>query len=659
MNQGIAKWLSALFLVALSVPTNLRKGAFALSVLCSALFAANAFAADPVGEPGRSAGGKNPLKNVYFGEEHMHTRNSFDAFTIGVNQTWDDAYRYAKGEEVKLSTTGEPMKKRTPYDFVAITDHAEYFGVLKEFGNPDSPLAKSDFAKGIVAGQTDPKAGGPAFKQLLKSLFASEPIREYATAELRTSMWQSYLDAADKANEPGKFTALYGYEWTSIPKGSNMHRNVFFKDKAAPFPYSAFDSIYPEELWGHMEALRDMGIDVFAIPHNSNVSNGWMFSEYEFMGNRMSARYAKRQAMNEPLFEIVQTKGQSDAHPALSPNDEFVDFERFENLINLPIQADKSRGAFFRQGLATGMQLEKELGSNPYKMGVVAGADFHSGYQGNEEFNYMGGHGFIDDTPQKRLNPTPGLTGGVTALLSSAGTTAVWAEENTREGIWNAMMSKETYGTSGTMIRLRFFGGWKYSKNLVNDKNFVEKAYKGGVPMGQDLPKKPGKAKAPTFAVWAQKDPESGNLDRIQIVKVWPNPNNGLPMEKIYDVAWSDDRKADPGTGKLPPVGNTVDVKKATYTNDIGDTQLSATWTDPDFDLDNSAAYYVRVLEIPTPRWSTYDSVKNNLPVPDGIPLTLQERAWSSPIWYTPSRELRIKEKLKEVTGEDWKVSPF
>ena len=602
-----------------------------LSLLCAA-----SVGAQSMGEPGRDSGKPNPLKNVYFGEEHMHTRNSFDAFTIGVNQTWDDAYRYAKGEEVKLSTTGEPMRKRTPYDFVAITDHAEYFGVLKEFGNPDSPLADSDFARGIVAGQTDPAAGGPFFKQLLASLFANEPIPEYATPELRTGMWQSFLEAADEHNEPGKFTTLYAYEWTSIPRGSNMHRNVFFKDKAAAIPFSAFDSILPADLWTHLETLREQGIEVFAIPHNSNVSNGWMFSEYEFLGGPMTARYARRQAANEPLFEIVQTKGQSDAHPALSPNDEFVDFERFDNLINLPIQGDKSRGSFFRQGLATGLYLERTVGENPYKMGVVAGADFHSGYQGNEEFAFNGGHGFIDDTPAKRLNPKPGLSGGVTALLSSAGTTAVWAEENTREGIWNGMMSKETYGTSGTMIRLRFFGGWDFPDSLVRKKNFIERAYKEGVPMGQDLREKPRRAKAPTFAVWALKDPESGNLDRIQIIKVWANPNNGLPMEKVYDVVWSDDRKPDPETGRLPPVGNTVDVKRATYTNDIGDSQLAGVWTDPDFDPKLRAAYYVRVLEIPTPRWSTYDSAKNGIPVPEGIPATLQERAWSSPIWYTP-----------------------
>ncbi len=620
------------------------KALYPIALAVTLLTTSLAQAADSVGEPGRESGAPNPLKNVYFGEQHMHTRNSFDAFTIGVNQTWDQAYDYAKGKEVKLSSTGEPMQKRTPYDFVAITDHAEYFGVLKEFSDPSSPLADSDFARGIVAGQTDPAAGGPAFRQLLQSLFLGEPIPEYATPELRASMWESFVEAADRHYEPGKFTTLYGYEWTSIPRGANMHRNVFFRETPGPYAFSAFDSNLPSELWSHLEGLRAQGIQAFAIPHNSNVSNGWMFSEYEFQGGPMTDRYATRQAINEPLFEITQTKGQSDAHPALSPNDEFAGFELFNNLINLPIQGDKSRGSFYRQGLGTGMYLEQTVGTNPYKMGVVAGADFHSGYQGNEEFGYNGGHGFIDDTPAKRLNPVVGLSGGLTADLGSAGTTAVWAEENTREGIWDAMASKETYGTSGTMIRLRFFGGWDFSKNLDQDRRFVEKAYDSGVPMGGDLPDKPSRAKAPTFAVWALKDPESGNLDRVQIIKVWNHPAHGLPMEKIYDVAWSDDREPDPDTGKLPSVGNTVDPKTATYTNNIGATQLSAVWTDPEFNENASAAYYVRVLEIPTPRWSTYDSVKTGLPIPGNKPVSIPERAWSSPIWYTP-------ESVEEAAG--------
>jgi hypothetical protein len=575
------------------------------------------------------------LKNVYFGEQHMHTRNSFDAFTAGVSATWDDAYNFAKGKEIKLSTTGKPIKRRTPYDFVAITDHSEYYGVLKEFMNPKSDLSKSDFAKSVVAGINDPSKAGPAVQKLIQTLVKSEPLQEYVTPGLRKSMWQTFLETADKHNDPGKFTALYAYEWTSIPNGANMHRNVFFRDKAAAVPFSSFDSVLPEDLWTYLEIQRNQGIDVFAIPHNSNVSDGWMFSPNKFLGGPMDARYARRQMQNEPLFEIQQTKGNSEAHPWLSPNDEFANFEPFPSLISLGTPS-QIKGGFYRQGLVTGMKLESELGFNPYKMGLVAGADVHSGYQGNEEWDWNGAHGTLDDTPQKRLNPTPNATGENGYTVSSAGTTAVWATENTRDGIWNGMKSKETYGTTGTLIRLRFFGGWGLPSNLTADKDFVAKAYKRGVPMGQDLPKKAGTA--PAFAVWAMKDPESGNLDRIQIVKGWTNPRTGFPAEKIYEVAWSDGRTLDAETGKLPPVGNTVDVTKATYTNNIGDTQLSAVWSDPDFDPGIKAVYYVRVLEIPTPRWSTYDAARLGVAPPKGVPATIQERAYSSPIWYTPAK---------------------
>ena len=567
----------------------------------------------------------------------MHTRNSFDAFTAGVTQTWEQAYRFGRGEEVELSTTGEKMKRRTPYDFVAITDHSEYYGVLWQLTDPKNPLSKSAFAKQLAKMRTDPKAAGPAVQKLILTLVNNDPIKEYVTPELRQGRWQDFIKTADKFNDPGKFTTLYAYEWTSIPNGANMHRNVFFKDKAAAVPFSSFDSILPEDLWTYLEIQRNQGIDVFAIPHNANVSDGWLFSENKFLGGPMDARYARRQQENEPLFEMHQTKGNSEAHPWLSPNDEFADFEPFPSLISLGTPS-AIKGGFYRQGLITGMKLETKLGYNPYKMGAVAGADVHSGYQGNEEWDWKGAHGAQDDTPRKRLNPVPNASGENGYTVSSAGTTAVWATENTRDGIWNGMMSKETYGTTGTLIRLRFFGGWKYSKNLVKDKDFVKKAYKGGVPMGQDLPKKAGKA--PTFAVWALKDPESGNLDRIQIVKGWSDPANGMPREKIYDVVWSDKRKPDPKTGKLPPVGNTVDVSKATYTNTIGDTQLSTVWTDPDFDPGMKAVYYVRVLEIPTPRWSTYDAVKLGVEPPKGVPATIQERAYSSPIWYTPEQKI-------------------
>jgi hypothetical protein len=349
----------------------------------------------------------------------------------------------------------------------------------------------------------------------------------------------------------------------------------------------------------------------------------------------MDARYAKRQARNEPVFEMLQTKGSSDTHPVLSPNDEFADFELFNNMINVG-QPSQIRYGFFRQGLVEGMVLEEKLGSNPYKMGLVGGADSHSAYSNNEEFGFHGSHGATDDTPQKRLNPEMSPAGEPAAVVSTAGLTAIWAEENTRASLFDSMAAKETYGTSGTFIRLRFFGSWNYGGDLVADGDFVKKAYADGVPMGQDLPKMPSGAKAPTFAVWALKDPESGNLDRVQIIKSFVN-KWGRPGEKIYDVAISDGRKADAKTGEVPPVGNTVDIKKATYTNDIGDTQLSTVWTDPDFDPAQRAAYYVRVLEIPTPRWTTYDSARNNLPLSELVPTTIQERAWSSPIWYTPA----------------------
>jgi len=591
-----------------------------------------------IGEPRRGAGGKNPLKNVYFGEQHLHTSASPDAFAVGTRGTWDDAYNWALGKEVKLSTTGQKIKKSTPYDFVAITDHSEYFGVMPSLIDPKDPLSKSDFAKKLQdpkAKMTDPTS---AVSIILGSILTSIPMSEYVTPKLLQDNWQKYVKVANKYNDPGKFTALIAYEWTSIPNGRNMHRNVFFRGDTGPkAPFSAFDSYYPEDLWTYLEVQRSIGIDTFAIPHNGNVSDGWMFSPNKFLGGPMDARYAKRQALNEPLFEIIQTKGSSDAHPLFSPNDEFANFELFQNMINVG-QPSQVKYGYIRQGFVEGMILEDKLGTNPFKMGIVAGADSHSAYSNNEENNFHGSHGATDDTPQKRLHPGMSPSGEPASVVGSAGSTAVWAEENTREAIFDAMKRKETYGTSGTLIRLRFFGGWEYPGDLVEDKDFVKKAYAGGVPMGQDLPARKGKdlAKSPTFAVWALKDPESGNLDRIQIIKGFIN-KWGRPDEKIYDVALSDNRKVDPKTGKAPPVGTTVDIKKATYKNSIGDSQLSTVWTDPDFDPTMKAVYYVRVLEIPTPRWSTYDAARNNLPLSELVPATIQERAWSSPIWYTPA----------------------
>ncbi|NNG15266.1 MAG: DUF3604 domain-containing protein, partial [Gemmatimonadales bacterium] len=391
----------------------------------------------------------------------------------------------------------------------------------------------------------------------------------------------------------------------------------------------------PEDLWTYLEVQRNMGIETFAIPHNSNVSDGWMFSPNKFHGGPIDERYARRRQLNEPLFEIAQTKGQSDAHPVLSPNDEFAEFEMFSNMINVGVPSAVKYG-FFRQALADGLKFEKQLGYNPFKYGLVGGADFHSGYQGNEEWGFNGAHGIVDDTPEKRLNPAPSPTGEANPIVSAAATTAVWADENTRAGIFDGMMRKETYGTSGTLIRLRLFGGWSFTQSDLDGDDWVSTGYADGIPMGGDLPAMPAGASAPTFMVKALKDPESGNLDRIQIIKVGSDARTNQPVEWIYDVALSDGRTV-AADGTVPPVGNTVDVTTARYTNDIGDTELSAVWTDPDFDPTLRAAYYVRVLEIPTPRWSTYDAARNNLPLSTLVPATIQERAWSSPIWYTPT----------------------
>lgn len=580
------------------------------------------------GEPNREKEGPNPTKNLYFGEEHIHTSASPDAFAIGNRGTWEDAYNYAMGKEITLTTTGELIKRRTPLDFIGITDHAEYLDVLPMLVDPNSIFAGSALSKLIIEEPVK------AVNMVIGSLISGVPNKELVDPELLFSNWARYVQTANKFNKPGEFTTLIAWEWTSIPDGRNMHRNVFFRDEGPDAPFTSFDSVYPEDLWTFQEIQRNLGHDNLAIPHNGNVSDGWMYAHNKFLEGPIDARYARRQQQNEPLTEIIQTKGQSETHPHLSPNDEFANFELFENLINVGMPG-AIKYSYIRQGLVLGMMIEDQFGYNPYKFGFAGGSDSHSAYSPNEEFNFFGSHATLDDTPEKRLSPKANASGDLPGAVGSGGITAVWAEENTREAIFDAMKSKETYGTSGTQIRLRFFGGWDVKDDILEDVNFIEKAYIHGVPMGQDIRAKPKATKAPSFLVWAVKDPESGNLDRIQIVKGFSN-KWGRAGEKIYDVAWSDDREIDRKTGKLPPVGNTVNIKKATYTNSIGDSQLSVVWTDPDFNPDQKAVYYVRVLEIPTPRWSTYDAAKTGVAIPEGLPATIQERAWSSPIWYSP-----------------------
>ncbi|MES0385449.1 MAG: DUF3604 domain-containing protein [Hyphomicrobium sp.] len=617
----------------------------AAALLCSAVLTPVAWADDPAGEPGRTSGSKNPLNNVYFGEQHLHTVNSPDAFAFGTRNGPDDAYNFCKGEAIKKSTTGEMIQKKTPYDWCAVTDHAEYMGMMPLLLNKDNPLKETDIGKMIASG--DPKQGEEAFQEIISSAGADKPIPYLIDPKIMVSVWDEQKKITNKHNDPGKFTTLIAFEWTSIPNFQNLHHNVFFRDDKGPdTQFSAFDSVKREDLWTYQEVQRAQGHENFSIPHNGNVSNGLMFAPKTSYGTQITKEWAERSVANTVATEIAQTKGYSETIPALSPNDEFAGFETYyKHLLGSGGVTSKVDGSFVRQGLITGVGFREMLGANPYKFGIVGGSDSHDAASDNEEFNYTGVHGNTDKTPKIRLESTGSVAGEAARFFSTPTTTAVWAPENTREAIFDAIKKKETYATSGTFIRLRFFGGWDYPDDLTSDKDFVKKAYAGGVPMGGDMPPHPQKdyAKVPFFAIWALKDPNSANLDRIQIVKGWYE--RGYAFEKVYDVVWSEaDKRKVVADGKVPPVGNTVDIKTATYTNDIGDTQLSAVWKDPDFDPTHHAVYYARVIEIPTPRWTTYDAKALGVDPPKDVAPTLQERAWSSPIWYTPPAELAKKQ---------------
>jgi hypothetical protein len=465
--------------------------------------------------------------------------------------------------------------------------------------------------------------------------------------KVTATVWKENVKIADEANQPGKFTAFCSYEWTSMPQQRNLHRNIFFRDcaKVPETPFSALDSSHPEDLWKWMDTQRKAGNELLAISHNANVSDGWMYPiDLDSRGRPIDAAWAAARDRNERLIEIKQIKGQSETHPLLSPNDEFASYELFSGLLGLDPEVgriDRITGSYARQALKDGIAMQDVLGYNPYKLGFGAAADTHNSAAPYRHDNFFGGHGELDGTLERRM---AGVMLGKTIdsrLENPAGLTGVWAEENTRASIWDAMYRKETFGVSGPHIKVRFFGGWGYGKELLGASDWVKQSYAGGVPMGGDLAPMPagGKGTAPRFVVWAVKDPASGNLDRIQVIKGWTQ--NGQSFERIYDVVWWGERKPDKWTGRVPAIQSTVDLEKATYTNSVGSTELKAVWTDPEFDASLHAFYYVRVLEIPTPRWTLIQAVKAGLPPPDVVPLTGQERAWTSPIWYTPSAEAR------------------
>ena len=585
--------------------------------------------------PARAASevpGANPLKNAYFGDLHLHTGYSMDAFTLGTRTTPEDSFRYAMGETVEYM--GKPQKRLVPLDFLAVTDHAEYLGVGRTTIDPNGPFAKSEWYGIMTSG--DPKVSGAAYKKLAGSLVANKPLPEFSDPAMLRSAWERYSAIADKYNKPGSFTSFVGFEWTAAPDFQNLHRCVIFADKGPAMPYSAFESLDAEDLWRYLEQQRKEGLDVIAIPHNGNVSNGLMFSSRDMSGKPLTRDYAERRMANEPLVEIIQAKGQSDTSPSISPTDEFADFEMFTYLIGTNTKAKSATGSYVRQAWAVGQELQEKLGVNPFKYGVEAGTDFHSGISSTEASNYPGSHGNQDNDPRTVVTATSSISGEPPTRLGSSGLTGVWAEENTRKAIFAALKRKETFGTSGVRIKTRLFAGWSYPQDMTQKANWVKAAYDGGVPMGGDLPARTGAATGPTFVVEAMKDPNSGNLDRIQIIKI--STKNGKSQEKVIDVVWSSERKRDPKTGKVPTVGNTVDVKTATYTNSIGSAELLGEWTDTAFDPDASATYYARVLEIPTPRWSTYWTAKLGLPPNPTVAASVQQRAWTSPIWYTPGK---------------------
>jgi hypothetical protein len=577
-----------------------------------------------------------PERNVYFGAVHVHTGWSFDAFTNGSKTNPSDAYAWAQGREITNSGFGGTIQIKTPLDFYMVSDHAEFMGVFNQMANPDSPLSKTELAKGVTS--PDPNVRLQTFAGVLRDMSAGKRDPMLTDPALARSVWAQIVKAADENYQPGKFTTFAGFEWTSNPQQRNLHRVIVFRDtaKLPDMVLSALDSEDPERLWQWMEEQRAKGSTLFAIPHNGNASDGRMFELAKFDGKPIDAAYNKTRAANEPLYEISQFKGTSETHPDLSPTDEFAGFELWDYTLSADAERPtKRKGSYARQALLDGMAEAVKGNGNPFKYGFIGDSDTHNAAASNEEFNYTGKFAFEND-PKDRLEGVPGQPEGQIQQVrefSSGGLAGVWAEENTREAIYDAMARKETFGTSGPMIRVRFFGGWDFSTADVSSPDFVKAGYARGVPMGGDLVPA-GDAKAPTFMVMAMKDPKSGNLDRVQIVKGWVDAD-GAQQEKIYDVVWSDARV--PGAdGKLPAVGNTVDAAKGSYANSIGAAQLSAAWTDPDFDPAVNAVYYARVLEIPTPRWSTYDASKLGMAIPGNLPDSIQERAWSSPIWYSP-----------------------
>ena len=628
----------------------------------------------------------NEDRNAYFGDTHVHTKYSFDAYIFGVTASPDDAYRYAQGESIK-HPLGFDMQIDEPLDFYAVTDHGFFMGMLNGWADTSTyastlPGAKPFHNLNRKENQTiDSAADRMGMFQVLvretlldirpwwdptlwKAVLSKNISMGSANfdQDTHTSAWADITRAAEEANNPGKFTTFTAYEFTTSTdvENGNLHRNVIFKGSKIPLrPHSRIDSINPEDLWNWMDNLREMGIDSIAIPHNSNGSNGNMFEMETFEGKPITQDYAKQRMRNEPLVEMTQVKGTSDTHPLLSPNDEFADFEIYDYRIgSVPNAYSYPAGGYVREAYLKGMLLEYMSQGNPYKFGLIGASDSHTGAGAYKEDNYWSKIGIIDGTGETRgsipltddqLNQT-GSLGNLGVIYEgdegsyieagfnqwgASGLAGVWAEENTRDSLFSAMRRKETFATSGNRMKVRFFGGFDTKDLNLDDENLVKAAYANSVTMGGEI--LADGAKVPSFLVWAQRDKKGAPLQRVQIIKGTLSNTDGKPSEEIYDVACSNGAAVDPTTNRCPDNGARVDIETCAFSKNVGSAELKAIWTDPDFNENNRSFYYVRVLENPTCRWSTWDAIRSGFKPREDLHSTIQERAWSSPIWYVPT----------------------
>ncbi len=587
----------------------------------------------------------NPLRNAYFGDLHVHTKFSHDAFLMGTRAGPDEAYRYAQGEPL-THRGGFEVQLATPMDFFAVADHASFLGMIEAMVDPGQAVSQHP-ASQLLAAATTTEERQAAQREIRTYMGDREGLLDM---DVVRSAWQKTIDAAERHYKPGSFTTFIAYEYSASPESQNLHRNVIFRSSAVPeVPFSRLDSNNPEDMWAWMERNRDAGIEALAIPHNANGSNGLTFKTERLTGEPFDAAYAEVRMRNEPLVEVTQIKGTSDTHPALSTNDEWADFEIYPYIIprgmpgfarvyrNSEPEESVLSGSYVREAYLNGLRMEESSGFNPFRFGLIGSTDSHTagGVSGESGFFASDGLAPPPDSTVPFDTPTPDsrrYNTSQNALFSAGSLAVVWAEENTRDSIFDAFRRKETFATTGPRIRVRFFAGYNYVNDLVNDPEMIAKAYADGVAMGGELVGQGGRI--PRFLVWTTRDPASAPLARLQVIKGWVDGNK--TYEQVYDVACSDGAQVNPITHRCPENGARVNLSDCSYSEDIGDAELRTLWTDPNFDAAQLAIYYVRVLENPTCRWSTWDAMRSGIERRSDLPATLQERAWSSPIWYSP-----------------------